>query len=47
MQKAQMIKIPLPSLFNQKLLFQYLNRSPNEITFDVRGESEVYKLFDF
>jgi DNA-3-methyladenine glycosylase II len=47
MQKAQLLEIPLPSIFNQKLLFQYLNRSPNEITFDVQSENVIYKLFDF
>jgi DNA-3-methyladenine glycosylase II len=41
-----MIKIFLPHLFNQKLLFQYLRRSPNEITFWVKDGNIVDKLFD-
>ncbi len=40
-----MIRIPLPKVFNKKLLFQYLKRSPNEITFHVLSDSIVLKLF--
>ena len=41
-----MIEIPLPGLFNQSLLFQYLRRSPNEIAFSVKDDNTVDKLFD-
>ena len=37
--------IPLPDVFNRKLLFQYLLRSPNEITFRIINKTSLVKLF--
>jgi DNA-3-methyladenine glycosylase II len=39
-----MLKIELPADFNQKFLFQYLNRSKDELCFITKEES-IFKLF--
>lgn len=41
-----MMKIDLPKDFNAHLLFQYLRRSNDEISFTLEGES-IFKLFFF
>ncbi|WP_304232200.1 DNA-3-methyladenine glycosylase [Jiulongibacter sediminis] len=40
------LKIDLPKDFNKELLFQYLRRSSDEISFSLEGES-IFKLFFF
>lgn len=41
-----MLEMQLPNEFKQILLFQYLRRSANEITFETTGDRIVTKLFD-